>query len=462
MMCRELRDREALADRRQRGHGRVDPALALHPVALDARRTGRTCARLRRRRATPAGTDDRGRAGPAACDRDRLRLLAVVAGRVRDDADGDRERDAGADHRGQEPGLAPGALLIRHSRILHTAGRRAQSVLRRELRCLNPPVPRVPLLSGTRLVVASAPADARVLRPPAPGRATDVEAATNEALRFPLDGEPLEALAARRGAGDDRGRAARAARRQRAGRSARRCAIAAVIEALEELGVPTEHQTLLVAGGLARRASRARDRGARHAGVRAAAFTAGWWCTTPPTRTSPGSLPTRPGYASRRELVETDLVVVVSAAETRPARRARDAARRRRRRDAAARDGGVAARDARLGGLAARDARRARAGGRRAALRRLARPQPPAVRGRPPRLSVRRRRRPSASPARRCGAPSRPRRSPVRRRVLRVAPRRRGRRRPCSPGRRRSRMPRRYSARSSCAARRSTSPSTRS
>ena len=34
----------------------------------------------------------------------------------------------------------------------------------------------------------------------------------------------------------------------------RRLAVAAVSEALEELGVRTEHQTLLVAGGLARRA----------------------------------------------------------------------------------------------------------------------------------------------------------------------------------------------------------------
>src|SRR5207253_973685 len=93
------------------------------------------------------------------------------------------------------------------------------------------------------------------LRPPAPGRATDVEAATKEALRFPLDGEPLEALAAKAQEvtivveppalpigsvlGDPR-----------------RLAIAAVSQALEELGVPTGRQTLLVAGGLARRASR--------------------------------------------------------------------------------------------------------------------------------------------------------------------------------------------------------------
>ena len=40
-------------------------------------------------------------------------------------------------------------------------------------------MPRIPLLSGTRVVVASAPADARLLRPPAPGRATDVEARLN-------------------------------------------------------------------------------------------------------------------------------------------------------------------------------------------------------------------------------------------------------------------------------------------
>ena len=33
----ELGRREALADRRQRRHGRIDSALALRPVALDAR-----------------------------------------------------------------------------------------------------------------------------------------------------------------------------------------------------------------------------------------------------------------------------------------------------------------------------------------------------------------------------------------------------------------------------------------
>jgi len=175
-------------------------------------------------------------------------------------------------------------------------------------------VPRVPLLSGTRLVVASAPADARILRPPAPGRPTDVEAATREALRFPLDGEPLEALAARASRvtivveppvlpigsvlGDPR-----------------RLAITAVSDALAELGVPTEHQTLLVAGGLARRASRPeiaalvtpelRRRFHGRVAVHDAADPAlvGVPAGTPRVRLAP-------------ELVETDLVVVVSAAET--------------------------------------------------------------------------------------------------------------------------------------------------
>ena len=175
-------------------------------------------------------------------------------------------------------------------------------------------MPRIPLLSGSRLVVASAPADARLLRPPSPGRATDVEAATKEALRFPLDGEPLEALVAR---------ASRvtivveppALPIGNVVADPRRLAIAAVSETLEELGVRTEHQTLLVAGGLARRVSR---------GEIAA-------LVTPELRRRfhgrvevhdaadpelAGIPPGAPRVRVARELVETDLVVVVSAAET--------------------------------------------------------------------------------------------------------------------------------------------------
>jgi Lactate racemase N-terminal domain len=110
------------------------------------------------------------------------------------------------------------------------------------------------MLAGSRLVVVTAADDALVLRPPPPDTsAADVGAAVRDALRFPLAGEPLEALV-RRGArativvepphlplpGTDR--------------DPRQAAIAAAVAELERLGIPTGYQTLLVAGGLARRA----------------------------------------------------------------------------------------------------------------------------------------------------------------------------------------------------------------
>jgi hypothetical protein len=175
-------------------------------------------------------------------------------------------------------------------------------------------VPRVPLLSGTRLVVASAPGDARVLRPPPPGRSTDVEAATREALRFPLEGEPLEALAA----GADRVTIVVEPPALPVGSvqgDPRPLAIAAVSEALEELGVPTGRQTLLVAGGLARRANR---------GAIAALVTPelrrrfhGTLAVHDAADPALAGIPAdAPRVRLARELVETDLVVVVSAAET--------------------------------------------------------------------------------------------------------------------------------------------------
>jgi hypothetical protein len=189
-----------------------------------------------------------------------------------------------------------------------------QSVLNREPHWLNPRVPRVPLLSGTRLVVASAPADARVLRPPAPGRATDVEAATKEALRFPLAGEPLEALAARAGTATIVVEPPALPLGSVVG-DPRRLAVAAVSQTLEDLGVPTARQTLLVACGLARRVSRAeiaalvtpelRRRFHGRVVVHDAADPA-----------LVGIPPGAPRVRVAPELVETGLVVVVSAAET--------------------------------------------------------------------------------------------------------------------------------------------------
>ncbi|HUJ55858.1 MAG TPA: lactate racemase domain-containing protein [Gaiellaceae bacterium] len=174
-------------------------------------------------------------------------------------------------------------------------------------------MPRVPLLSGTNLVVADAEG-AVVLRPPPPGRATDVEAATREALRFPLDGEPLEDLP--RGAirativvqppalpipsfpADPRQRA-----------------LAAVVDALVGIGVPTNRQTLFVACGLMRRTG---QRWLPH-------------LVTPElARRFRGNVVVHdaedpslvllhdgpPPLRVARELVETDLVIVVTSAES--------------------------------------------------------------------------------------------------------------------------------------------------
>lgn len=173
---------------------------------------------------------------------------------------------------------------------------------------------RVPLLSGTRLVVASAPADARVLRPPPPGRGTDVDAATREALRFPLDGPPLAELVK---PGSRATIVVEPPALPIAGvlLDPRRQAIAAVSETLDELGVPSAHQTLLVAGGLARRAGRAEA-----AALVTPEFRRRFHGRLAVHDAADPALAGVPEGAPRvrvaRELVETDLVVVISAAET--------------------------------------------------------------------------------------------------------------------------------------------------
>ncbi len=110
---------------------------------------------------------------------------------------------------------------------------------------------RIPLLADSRIVVAEPGADDLVLRPPPPGDALrDVPAAVRESLAFPLTGPPLEALATVRGSativveqpslpipGVQIG--------------PRHEAIAAVADELDRLGVA--NVTILVAGGLLRR-----------------------------------------------------------------------------------------------------------------------------------------------------------------------------------------------------------------
>ena len=118
-------------------------------------------------------------------------------------------------------------------------------------------MPRIPVLAGTRVHALEVPPGAVVLTPPATGSGVaDVGAAVRDALRFPLAGEPLEALVPRGGrvtivvepaALPIPGVAARPAPGRHRGR--RRPSSA-------RLGVPSSRQTILVAAGLARRPGR--------------------------------------------------------------------------------------------------------------------------------------------------------------------------------------------------------------
>ena len=176
---------------------------------------------------------------------------------------------------------------------------------------------RVPLLSGTRLVLATAPDDAVVLRPPPPGPGiADVAAAVRDALRFPLEGGGIDALA-RRGARATivveppalpiPGATANDPRQQ---------AISAVVDELERSGIPTGYQTLLVAGGLARRLAQRQLET-----LVTAELARRFHGHVVIHDVEDGELVTldgasRPPLRVNRALVETDLVVVVTAAES--------------------------------------------------------------------------------------------------------------------------------------------------
>jgi len=173
-------------------------------------------------------------------------------------------------------------------------------------------VTRVPLLVGTRVQVVDAPADAVVLRPPPPGDAiADVAAAVRDALRYPLAGPPLSELVP---AG---GRATilvepPALPIPGAQLDPRRRALDAASLELERAGVPPSRQTLLVAGGLARRLAQRDVEGlvtrdfARHFTGQVLVHDV----------EDPGLVELAPGLRVNRALVETDAAVVVSAAQT--------------------------------------------------------------------------------------------------------------------------------------------------
>jgi len=177
-------------------------------------------------------------------------------------------------------------------------------------------VQRVPLLSGTKLAIVNAGDNDVVLRPPPPGEPIDdVGAAVRDALRFPLAGEALEALATRGGrativvelpalplpgSADD----------------PRRAALTAAVDELARAGVPVERQTILVASGLQRRPSQ-RDleqlvepEFARRFRGRVEAHDA-----EDPGLMELGEIDGTP-LRLNRLVVDTDLVVLVTAAET--------------------------------------------------------------------------------------------------------------------------------------------------
>jgi len=114
-------------------------------------------------------------------------------------------------------------------------------------------VRRVPLLSGSRVVIVPTGDDDVVLRPPPPPeQVVDVAAAVRDALRFPLAGPTLDAITPRGG------RATivvepPALPLPGVHLDPRREALAAAIGELERCGIPDERQTILVAGGLGRR-----------------------------------------------------------------------------------------------------------------------------------------------------------------------------------------------------------------
>jgi hypothetical protein len=175
---------------------------------------------------------------------------------------------------------------------------------------------RVPVLSGSRVVVATFPSHAQLLVPPPPlDTLSDIGSAVAEAMRYPLSGRPLAELATRDGRVtivveppllplpgtiDD----------------PRRDALACVLDELTAAGIPAEHQTLLVAGGLERRAGREQLdwllRPARARDFRGTLVVHDCEADDLVRLETDAEVAVRVNPA----LIETDLVVTVTAAET--------------------------------------------------------------------------------------------------------------------------------------------------
>ena len=175
---------------------------------------------------------------------------------------------------------------------------------------------KVPIPAGSRVAVLNVPEDALVLRPPPPSEAiADVGAAVRDALRFPLSGAPLEALVTRGGTATIVVEPPELPL-PGAANDPRRAALAATLAELERLGVPSQRQTILVAGGLNRRA------GQRELEALVAPASARRFHGRVEVHDAEAPDLVRLADAARTPLrvnpllVETDLVVCVTAAET--------------------------------------------------------------------------------------------------------------------------------------------------
>ncbi len=175
---------------------------------------------------------------------------------------------------------------------------------------------RLPVPAGSHIAVLNVPDDALVLRPQPPSQAVaDVGAAVRDALRFPLSGFSLETLV------DRNGRATLVVEPPAlplpgAPGDPRQSALEATIGELERLGVPSRRQTILVAGGLSRRAGQ-KELEALLAPAAARGFHGAVEVhdAEDPELLHIGDAG-RTSLRVNRLLVETELVVTVTAAET--------------------------------------------------------------------------------------------------------------------------------------------------
>jgi hypothetical protein len=171
----------------------------------------------------------------------------------------------------------------------------------------------VPLLSGSRVVTVPIGEDDVVLRPPPPpAHVVDVPAAVRDALAYPLSGEPLARLASS-GARVTVVVEPPALPVPGAQSDPRPVALATVLDELGRVGIRDHDVTLLVAGGLSRMAGR-RELERLLPAPRARAFHGHVVVhdAASPDLVRVGSGETR----IHRCVVETDLVVVVSSAES--------------------------------------------------------------------------------------------------------------------------------------------------